>query len=336
MKTGLLFLSVACCVACSPVTSQPDAVADALADRGFDGARADAAVVDGASEDAAAEDGSADSGSAEGGVAVDRGPTRVAMDGDPNGLWWERSNATLYIADDQNNRVLTWRDGEGQRLLATLPPAPSQGAGLGQLVRMQDGTIVVARFGHGTSGDVVYIAPDGTVGRISTLDVTRRRIGLTVASDGTLYDGWFVRQASGRVGSVSTLTLAGAESDAITGLAKPVGVLAVGARLFVSDQDRNEILVADRASPMTTTRFAMLTGPDLLCEGPSGSLFSGSTTGVVYRIASDGAVTTFDTGYQSTRGVAYDRENRRLFVADHDTNSADGVTNQLRIVPVEQ
>lgn len=296
----------------------------------------DTAVTDAPSDASAITDADVATDATEAAVRVERGPARVALDGDPNGLWWDSADRTLYIADNANNRVLAWRDGASTSVFVELPPGPPTGPGLGQLVRTSDGTIIVPRFGDGTAGDVVYASRDGTVGRISNLDVTRRRIGLTVASDGTLYDGWFIRGSSGRVGTVSTLTLAGTEVDALTGLTKPVGVLAVGAHLFVSDQDRNEVLVVDRASPTTSMRrFAMVTGPDLLCAGPAGSLFSGSTSGVVYRIASDGSVSTFDTGYQSTRGVAYDAENRRLFVADHDTNAADGITHQIRIVPVD-
>jgi len=33
--------------------------------------------------------------------------------------------------------------------------------------------------------------------------------------------------------------------------------------------------------------------------------------------------------------VAYDAKNKRLFVADHDGNEADGVTHAIRIFPVD-
>jgi hypothetical protein len=42
---------------------------------------------------------------------ADRGPTTVTVDGDPNGLWW--SDGVLYIADDDNNRILSWTDADG-------------------------------------------------------------------------------------------------------------------------------------------------------------------------------------------------------------------------------
>lgn len=289
-------------------------------------ARGDVAEVD------AARDGM---GAADSSPSAQRGPTRFVIDGDPNGLWWEPSESTLYLADNEHNRVLAWCDGASTRVVAALPPGPPSGPGLGQIVRTPDGTLVVTRFGDGSAGDVVYVTRDGTIGRVSNLDPTRRRIGLTVARDGTLYDGWFLRQASGRVGSVSTLTLAGTEAVFVMGLTKPVGVLAVGERLYVSDQERNEVLVVERASPASPRRLAMAVGVDLLCEGPGGSIFAGSLSGVVYRIDAGGAVSTFDTGYQSTRGVAYDAVNRRLFVADHDDDPADGTTHFLRVVPVD-
>jgi len=268
--------------------------------------------------------------------AVTRGPARIALAADPNGLWWDAPSETLYLADDDNNRVLSWRDdGNGTRLVADLPPGPPDGPGLGQLVRTPDGTLVVARFGHGTAGDVVYVRPSGEVGRVSSLDPLRRRIGLAVSPDGTLYSGWFLRQASGRVGAVSALSLAGTETEVLTGLAKPVGVLVLGARLVVADQDRNEVLAFDpSARPQSPQRLAMITGPDLLCAGPDGAVFVGSSQGIVYRLDAAGAVSTFSTGYQSTRGLAYDPLHRRLFVAEHDPDPADGLAHALHIVPV--
>lgn len=142
-------------------------------------------------------------------VPVDRGPTTVAVDGDPNGLWW--ANGALLIADDDDNRVLRWTDADGLGLVGDLPAAAADGAGLGQLVALDDGTIVVTRFGYGTAGDVVTLAPDGTGAVVPHLDVTRRRIGLTRAPDGTLFDGWFTSGDAGRVGAVSRLDLAGTE-----------------------------------------------------------------------------------------------------------------------------
>jgi sugar lactone lactonase YvrE len=272
------------------------------------------------------------SGGAGGAAAmVDRGPTAIPLDGDPNGLWWDAATATLYIADDNNNRILKWTDGGGVSLVGTLPTAPQDGPGLGQLVKTKDGTIVVTRFGYGTAGDVVYVKPDGTTGTVPGLDPTKRRIGLTVAADGTLYDGYFVKTASGQLGAVARLDLAGTEADFIMGLKKPVGVLASGTSLLVSDQATNTVAEAPIAMPSALTVLAQVDGPDLLCDGPGGSFFTGGTTGEVRQITSDGKLSTFAGGFLEIRGVAYDAVNKRVFAAEHDPM---GSMNALRILPV--
>lgn len=269
----------------------------------------------------------------EDGSTVDRGPTTIPVDGDPNGLWW--SDGVLLIADDDNNRVLRWTDADGLGLVGDLPPASADGAGLGQLVALADGTIVVTRFGYGTAGDVVTLAPDGAGSVLPGLDVERRRIGLTVADDGTLYDGWFTSTDGARVGAVSVLSLEGGETDVLPDLRKPVGVLASGETLYVSDQDAGEILKAPLADLTDVSVLAQVDSPDLLCAGPDGSLFTGSVEGAVRWIGADGTVSTLVSGYQEIRGVAYDAENARLFFVDHDGDDSDGVSNQIQIVPVD-
>ncbi len=264
-------------------------------------------------------------------MKVDRGPTAIPLDGDPNGLWWDSAAATLYIADDNNNRVLQWTDEAGVALVAELPAAPQNGPGLGQLVKTKDGKIIVTRFGFGTAGDVVYVAPDKTTGKVPNLDPLRRRIGLTVASDGTLYDSYFVKTASGQLGAVARLDLTGSEVDFIPGLKKPVGVLASGSSLFISDQTAGTVIAAPVATPDKLTVLAQVDGPDLLCEGPNGSLFTGGTTGEVRQISSDGKLSTFVGGFLQIRGVAYDAVNKRVFAAEHD---AGGSLNALHILPV--
>lgn len=266
-------------------------------------------------------------------LPVDRGPTTVPIDGDPNGLWW--ADGRLLVADDDNNRVLKWTDADGIGLVGELPEASSDGAGLGQIVVTADGTIVVTRFGYGTSGDVVTLAADGTGSVVSGLDPERRRIGLALADDGTLYDGWFTSGDAGRVGAVSVLDLAGGETDVMPDLGKPVGVFVSGDTLYVSDQDAGEVIRAPLSDPSDVSVFAQVEYPDLICAGPDGSLFTGGSDGDLRQIGADGSVTTLVSGYQEIRGVAYDAENTRLFFVDHDGDDSDGETNYLQIVPVE-
>lgn len=144
-----------------------------------------------------------------------------------------------------------------------------EGAGLGQLVVTSNGTIVVTRFGNGTAGDVAYVTPAGDAQVVPGLDPERRRIGLTITDDGGLFDAWFVRLASGdRAGAVGELSLGGTETERITGLKKPIGVLAVGANLFVSDQDLGQILKAPLSDPAPYTVHAAVESPDLSTSSP--------------------------------------------------------------------
>ena len=113
-----------------------------------------------------------------------RGPLAIPVDGDPNGLWW--SDGRLYLADDDNTRILQWTDADGLALVGDLPTAPAEGAGLGQVVRTDSGALVATRFGYGTAGDVVVLEADGTGRIVSGLDPERRRIGLALGPDGSL------------------------------------------------------------------------------------------------------------------------------------------------------
>jgi len=284
-----------------------------------------------------AEGSSSTHGSADGTAGdVDRGPTRIDVDGDPNGLWWEASSHTLFLADDNNNRVLSWDDEVGFAAAAELPAAPDEGPGLGQIVRTADGTFVVTRFGGGFAGDVVTTTAGGTGEIVPDLDPERRRIGLTIADDGTLYDSWFVKMGEERVGSVGRLSLSGEEVEVIPGLVKPVGVLAIGDSLYVSDQDLGQLLRAPIADPAAYEVVATnLDTPDLIAAGPEGSVLTGSAAGELLRIDSAGAVTVVASGFQQVRGVAYDPEAGRAFIADHDADESDGTTHALQIVPID-
>jgi sugar lactone lactonase YvrE len=263
--------------------------------------------------------------------AVDRGPTTLPLDGDPNGLWWDGAADTLLIADSANNRILRWTDGGGIVKLADLPPAPQKNPGLGQLVKTPAGEVFVTRFGFGTAGDVVYVAADGSTGKVPGLDPQRRRIGLAVAADGTLYDAYFVKDGDQSRGAVARLDRAGTETDVSTGMTKAVGVLVSGADLFASDQAAGTVVKVALAVPGKATVMAQVPTPDLLCAGPDGSLFTGGTTGEIRKIGRDGKLSTFAGGFSSVRGVAYDAKNKRLFASEHD---AHGKSNALRILPV--
>jgi sugar lactone lactonase YvrE len=267
----------------------------------------------------------------DGGIVSVPTNTSIAIDGDPNGLFWDATSSTLYIADDGNDRILQYTDAASISKVADLPGTDT-GIGLGQLVRTSDGSIYVTRFGYGTEGDVAKVAPDGTASALTGLDVTKRRIGLAVDANGILYDTYFVKQGNGYVGAVAKLGLDGTETDIANNLQKPVGVLATSDTLYVDDQTLGEISKTPLASPGTLTTVASLPDADLLCAGPNGSIFSGGADGNVRQIDSSGNVTVFATGFTAARGVAYDAVNKRLFVANH-VGATSSNTIEVRPVP---
>src|SRR5262249_21235154 len=145
----------------------------------------------------------------------------IALPGDVNGIYWDANDHALYLADSTHGDVLRWTDHDGFTPIAQLPGDKLELAGI---VRQPDGTFVVVSFEFGTSGGVLVVDPQHRVAAVPNLDPARRRIGLARASDGTLYDAYFVVD-SGKThhGGVAKLDLATGETDVVTaGLAKAV------------------------------------------------------------------------------------------------------------------
>lgn len=259
-------------------------------------------------------------------------PDCIPIDGDPNGLYWDAQSQALLIADTKGGRILKWTEAGGVVPFVVLPDT-AKGGGLGQLVRSAEGDVLVTLLGTSSTGGVARITPSGEVSVVPELAPERRRIGLTVAPDGRVFDTWFTRneQHEGD-GGVSELDVDGGETDLVAGLKKPVGVLALGDTLFVSDQKQNQILQAPLADPAKLTPLAGVEQPDLLAAGPDGAIFVGSRKGGVQRIERSGTVSPALPSAQQVRGVAYDPDKRRLFAAEHDGDAKDGVTNALCIL----
>ena len=259
----------------------------------------------------------------------------------PQGLWWDSATQTLYVANDAQ-QIVRWNEpGNGFSVVVNLPQTAATAGGLGQLVKVKDGSWLVARFGFGLAGAVLQAKSDGTLGNVGGLDVKRRRIGLTVAPDGTVYDGWFLIVSPSKtpmMGTVSRLALDGSgETDLVTGLGKPVGVLALGDQLYISDQLNGVVLKTPLASPGTTTTFAAIVGPDELAAGPNGTIFAASNTGTVWQISTSGTPTSIKDGYKALRGVAYDSDHKRLFVSEPGAGNPDGGVGMpmLHVLPID-
>jgi hypothetical protein len=301
--------------------------------------------------------GATDAGTSDAGV--DRGPTTLhlpaPMLASPSGLFWQYGAApALYIADDGTNQIVRWDDKKGFSTQVALPDPPLDGGGLGGLVRLTDGTFFVTRFGFGVGGGIEYVAATGDAGDIPGLDVTRKRIGLTLLPDGTLATTYFKGDGANAVGAVAKLTaFTGGEKDFITGLVKPVGVQYNELRVFTTDQLQGYVV---QSTSLTTggtfnhpqdggpdaggfdagdaggqpNAFVDLANGDALCQGPDGTLFAATSDGSVYQIFRDGTKKSVVSGLTRPRGVTYDGSNKRLFVSDVDAVGG----SSIRIYPI--
>ena len=252
----------------------------------------------------------------------------LALPGDANGLYWDAGEHALYLTDATHDTLVEWTDAKGFGEVASLPQASK--LELGGLTRLPDGTFAITSFGFGTDGAVFVVSPGYHVSTVPALDKTRRRIGITRAPDGTLYDAYFVVDGHQHSGGVAKLDLATGETDVVTkGLAKAVGVAANAAGLFVSDQESNAIYAVQGGDvkPLATG----LASADLLTVLPDGSLITGGKSGAVVRIARDGSATQIAAGFEQVRGTAYDPAGKRLFVVEHSKASSN---HTLHILPL--
>jgi hypothetical protein len=99
----------------------------------------------------------------------------------------------------------------------------------------------------------------------------------------------------------------------------------------------NVVLKASLPAGGATTTFATVEGADELAAGPSSTIFVVSNKGTVTQLASDGTPTEIASGYKPLRGVAYDGDNKRLFIGEPDAGSVDGGAPMpmLHILPVD-
>lgn len=286
----------------------------------------------------------ADAGSDAATTAVD---FIALQQGAPETAYWDDPHNLLYIVDNTGNKIWKWSDSGGLSAFASLPLPKGEtslpgNVTLGQAALLGDGTLVVNRFGQpgGGFGDIAFARADGTSDVVPNMDATRRRLGLALAPNGTLYGSYFVSGTNNQiVGSLTTVDIHSGETVVADGFGKIVGLAIGEGRLYLSDQSSGKILDAPLAAiPARAADWhvlATLVKPDQICVGPNGSLFTGQFQGApgssdpiaIRQITADGTVTAFkqDPEVSKPSGVAYDPSHHRLFAADSGNSSHVGV-----------
>lgn len=272
----------------------------------------------------------------------------VALSGQPNGAWWDVLNQILYISDETNNSLIRWTE-SGFLSNVSLPAIAANLGGLGQVVSLEDGQVLVTRFGYGSAGTVLHVNAQGKSYATQGLDPVQRRIGITVDEQGQLFDCGFIRNADGSRTSIvnrlsliaNSSTLAAQETEVIRGTGKIVGCVANAGVLYLTDQDNNQVLfgiISELTRSVSLNSLKVLANvkqPDLLTVAHDGSLFMGGYNGTVYRVRLNGEVIEFAKGFRQVRGVAYDKGRKRLFVLDRNTDTSSTASpHLLHIIPV--
>ncbi len=266
-------------------------------------------------------------------------PADVTMNlnGGANALLWDAASSTLYLTDDNNNKLLKWTDANGIQDVAMLPNE-SAGNNPGGILKLADGSFLLANFGYGTQGGFINVDATGTAANLTGFDATRKRIGIAQDSAGLLYSSYFTGNTANAVGGVATVMLqsggAGTETEVAgatttAGFKKIVGLVATPTALYASDSVNKtiwKISVPDYTVSMLATG---LPTADLLMMMPNGDILTGGGA-VISRITQAGVVSALpNTGFETVHGVAYDPVAHHLFVIDH--SATVGTPDKLHI-----
>jgi sugar lactone lactonase YvrE len=261
-------------------------------------------------------------------------PYVIDVQAEPNGLYWRADEAALYIADDDNNRILRRADDGASSVFAAIPsPNDNPGAdGLGDLDFAADGALYVPRFGFGVPdlGAIFRVAADGAPTALAGVDPAWRRVGLDYdEARGLLYVATFSKDSEGMFsGWVSTVDpVAGEEKILVEGLSKPVGVAVVGDTLYVGDQNLQILYKVDLTaeSPVLAVVSDEFANLDLMEPTADGDLLllsydPATSTGHVYRVTPDGAYTTVAEGDWEPRGITFDGLSK-IYVSARNTQT---------------
>jgi hypothetical protein len=256
----------------------------------------------------------------------------IPLDFEPSSLLWDPDDAQLYIADDTHDRVLAWSRARGFTLVADLLGAGGVPSRLGQITRGVGGELLVPTYGRGETGTIFCLSPTHPIRILSALDVRRKRLGLCRASDGGVYECYFVDEDGFRIGAVARVGELGGEIDLVAGLKKPVGLIEFADALIVSDQARHRLLRVPMMIPSFFTCFAHVPAPDAMCRGPAGTLLVASKAGKVCVLGTRGEVRDLVVDLDELHGVAYDPEAETAYVAERVRDPSGGRTHALHVI----
>ncbi|CAN5913638.1 hypothetical protein BH11MYX2_BH11MYX2_12870 [soil metagenome] len=243
--------------------------------------------------------------------------------GGANGLLWDAATKTLYLTDDKAHSLLSFDDAHACcTARRTLPDAlvPEKGVSLGDMIKLDDGTILATSFGFDGDGTIYSIPSAGAPTKIAVAG-DKMRIGIARTNDGRYYEGYF-SSAKPHVGNVAQFDPAsGKEVDLVkdSKLHKLVGLVAMHDALFVAQQDKQD-LTANAIFKITlptgevTQVAAGLPSADALILLPNGDLLTSGVAGIS-RITQSGGVTPVNLGgtFGEIYGLAYDDEKHRIF-----------------------
>lgn len=239
---------------------------------------------------------------------------RILLDGvDPSGLAWDDARRMLFVGDHDRPRVLVVSNG------VVLGERPLAGAGRagGGLVALGDGVIASARSGTDDDGGVVRLLADEAVRPVPGLDPARHRHG--IGAYGDLYVAWFTGGQDAWTGGVARVDLGGGgEVDVMVGLGEAVGIAILEDLLVVSDRSHDSLVGCHLPACRDRALLATVPSPDLMTPGED-EVFVSSGDGSVYAVTSAGAsrLVARELGGEP-RGLAWDGQDRQLFVAVHD------------------
>ena len=247
----------------------------------------------------------------------------IHVPSDPNGLAYDRNDDTLYLADGDSGAVLAIAQGHRRRI-ATIDSAGIVASNrLGGIAVTPDGTLYVARLGHGHAGAIFRIR-HGAVTQLADLSPRAWRLGVVYDErEHALYATQFHKVVTGPCdGTIVRIDLTtGAVVPVIDGFRKPVGVAKLGSTLVITDARQRAVYRVELAGGRATRCTQLAAGidrPDSIAAcGPDAVVVTtyepDTRIGSVRQIWLDGGVRTIAQGAWEPRGIATDGE--RAFVS---------------------